>query len=86
MDGEAINRLLVLDDETAQVEALCHIHEDRAGAYGAAMRLALGPDTAPVALEDSPRDRQGRRPYPRTRRAPLHSSVTSSGASATGMT
>ncbi len=28
MDGEAINRLLVVDDEAAQVQALCHTLED----------------------------------------------------------
>jgi len=28
MDGEAINRLLVVDDEAAQVEALCRTLED----------------------------------------------------------
>jgi two-component system sensor histidine kinase/response regulator len=28
MDGEAINRLLVVDDEAAQVEALCHTLQD----------------------------------------------------------
>src|SRR5579863_9592138 len=28
MDSEAINRLLVVDDEAAQVQALCHTLED----------------------------------------------------------
>ena len=57
MDSEAINRLLVVDDEAAQVEALCRTLEDEGysvkGFTGAGAALAaLHPDSFDIVLTD----------------------------------